>query len=141
MKHLKTITALALGMAATTASADLVAHFPMDVRSGQIQDVVSGSRFGVEGHFAPENVDGAVAGKALRFDGYTSWVDATVGDIVPEGSRQMSVSLWVAVPCYPIIKIDQNTPEMTPIVTCLNETDKTGFGFYIGFDGRYSFRT
>lgn len=123
-----------------TAGAALVAHFPMDVRGGQISDAVSGERYYVQGHFSPENVPGA-QGQALRFDGYTSCVNARLGDIIPAGSRNMTVSMWVAVPCYPIIKIDENTTGQTPIATCLDETGKTGFGFYIGFDGKYSYRT
>ena len=125
--------------AAAPAGAALVAHFPMDVRGGQITEAVSGQRYYVQGHFAPENVAGA-QGQALRFDGYTSWVNASLGNIIPAGSRSMTASLWVALPCYPIIKIDENTSEQTPIATCLNEEAKTGFGFYVGFDGRYSYR-
>lgn len=53
----------------------------------------------------------------------------------------MTVSLWTAVESYPIVKIDQNTPEKTAIVSCLDETAKTGFGFFIGFDGKWQFRT
>ncbi len=125
---------------ALTASADLVARFPMDVRSGQITETVSGEKYDVEGHFAPENLPGAV-GQALRFDGYTSHINARVGDIIPEGSKKMTVSMWVAVPCYPIIQIDVDTQEKTPILTCLDSDKKSGFGFYIGFNGKYSFRT
>lgn len=135
-----TLTCAALTAVAQTASADLVAHFSMDVRSGQIVEDVSGERFAVEGHFAPENVPGAV-GQALRFDGYTSHVNAALGNILPAGCKQMTVSMWVATPSYPIIQIDTNTSEKTPIATCLNDTDKTGFGFYLGFNGKYSFRT
>lgn len=121
------------------AKASLVAHFPMDVRSGQIQEVVSGNRFAVQGHFTPENVAGA-EGQALRFDGYTSWVDARLTDILPEGSKKMTVSLWAAVPSYPIIKIDENTSEKTAIASCLDDNAKTGFGFFLGFDGKWSFK-
>ena len=134
---------LAAGAVATTAleaQAGLVAHFPMDVRSGQIQETVSGNRFAVQGHFSPENVAGA-EGQALRFDGYTSWVDARLNAIIPEGSKQMTISLWAAVPSYPIIKIDENTSEKTAIVSCLNNNTRTGFGFFIGFDGKWSFKT
>ncbi|MDE7142103.1 MAG: GH32 C-terminal domain-containing protein [Muribaculaceae bacterium] len=134
------ITCAALTAAAPAASAGLVAHFSMDVRSGQIVEDVSGERFGGEGHFAPENVPGAV-GKALRFDGYTSHVDAALGSILPAGCKQMTVAMWVATPSYPIIQIDTDTSEKTPIATCINEADKTGFGFYLGFNGKYSFRT
>ena len=80
-----------LAAVAQPASASLVAHFNMEARSGQIVESVSGARFGVEGHFAPENVPGAV-GQALRFDGYTSRVNAKLGDIFPAGSKQMTVS-------------------------------------------------
>lgn len=142
MKNLITrlTLAAALPLAAPTASADLVAHFSMDVRGGQIMESVSNSRFAVQGHFSPENVPGAV-GKALRFDGYTSYIDARLGDIIPAGSKKMTVSIWTAVESYPIIQIDTDTPQKTAIVSCLDEGAKTGFGFFIGFDGKYSFRT
>ena len=78
-----TIGAALAATAGFTADADLVASFPMDVRSGQIQESVSGERFAVEGHFTPENVPGAV-GNALRFDGYTSLVNARLGNIIPK---------------------------------------------------------
>lgn len=139
MKHKKLLTAIAV-TTTLSLSAERVAHFPMDVRDGRIVETVSGERFAVGGHFAPENVDGAV-GKALRFDGYTSHIDARLGNILPSGSKKLTVSVWVALPCYPIIQIDTDTSEKTAIVTCLNTDDKTGFGFYVGFNGKYSFRT
>lgn len=140
MKQKKLLTAITAAAATLSLSAERVAHFSMDVRDGQIVETVSGERFAVGGHFAPENVDGAV-GKALRFDGYTSHIDARLGNILPSGSKKLTVSVWVALPCYPIIQIDTDTSEKTAIVTCLNTDDKTGFGFYVGFNGKYSFRT
>ncbi len=128
-----------LAAVAQPAAASLVARFDMEARSGQIAETVSGARFDVEGHFAPENVPGA-AGDALRFDGYTSRVKARLGDIMPAESKQMTVSLWAALPCYPIIEIDRDTKEKTAIATCLDEKNRTGFGFYVGFNGKYSFR-
>lgn len=140
MNRIKLPVAVALAAAAVpSVNAGLVAHFPMDVRSGQIQEVVSGNRFTVQGHFAPENLPGA-EGQALRFDGYTSWVDARLNNIIPAGSKKMTVSLWAALPCYPIIKIDENTSEKTAIASCLDDAAKTGFGFFIGFDGKWSFK-
>ena len=142
MKNFLSILLAPAAAIAATAQADaaLVAHFPMDVRGGQITEQISGERYYVQGHFTPENLPGA-EGQALRFDGYTSYINARLGNIIAAGTKSMTVSMWVAVPCYPIIKIDENTSEQTPIATCLDETKKTGFGFYIGFDGRYSFRT
>ncbi len=122
------------------ANAELVAHFDMQAKSGNITETVSGNTFAVEGNFAPENVAG-INGSALRFDGYTSRVEAALGNILPAGTTTMTVSLRVAVPCYPIIQIDTETTEKTPIVSCLDKTAKTGFGFYLGFNGKYSFST
>lgn len=126
--------------AVTPLCAELVAHFPMDVKNGKISDVVSGKSFDVYGNFTPENVPGAV-GEALRFDGYTSAVEASIGAVLPQNSRQLTFSIWAAVPCYPIIQIDTDTKEQTAIVSCLNDKSKTGFGFFLGFDGTYSFKT
>lgn len=124
---------------ALSGSAALVSHFPMDVRQGQIQDKISGSRFAVQGLFAPENVAGA-EGKALRLDGYTSYVDASIGAVLPAGNKQMTFSMWTAVETYPIIRIDENTTEKMQIAGCYDETARSGFGFFIGFDGKWSFK-
>ncbi len=140
MKYTKTLLSGLLICSSIAAKADLVAHFDMEAKSGNITETVSGSTFAVEGHFTPENVKGAI-GSALRFDGYTSKIEARLGNIIPAGTKAMTVSMWVAVPCYPIIQIDTNTSEKTAIATCLDTQNKTGFGFYLGFDGKYSFRT
>ena len=141
---MKTIKLLAIATlfasASTIAEAKTVAHFSMDVSDGKICETVSGDEFEVQGHFTPENVPGAV-GKALRFDGYTSYIDASLGDIIATDAKQMTVSVWVAAPCYPIIEIDKDTKEQTAIVSCLDESTRTGFGFYLGFNGKWSFRT
>ncbi len=125
---------------ALQANAGLVAHFPMDLTNGQIKEAVSGNSFDVQGNFAPENVAGA-SGQALRFDGYSTFVDASLGNIIPDGTTKMTFSIWTAIETYPIIQIDQNTTEKTAIASCLDETAKTGFGFFIGFDGKWSFKT
>lgn len=140
MRYTNILIAGLLSAIPFSSHADLVANFDMELHSGKITETVSGNSYAVEGHFAPENVTGVV-GKALRFDGYTSKVKAKIGDIIPTGSKTMTVSMWVALPCYPIIQIDTNTAEKTAIATCLDTANKSGFGFYVGFDGKYSFRT
>lgn len=132
-----TLLPAAFGLSATAA---LVAHFPMDGQGGRITETVSGYTFDIHGHFAPEIVPGAVDG-AMRFDGYTSYVDTRLENILPAGNTKMTFSLWAAVPCYPIVEIDVNTREQVAIASCLDESAKTGFGFFIGFDGKYSFRS
>jgi len=140
MNYSRYLLTSALILAANISNAELVANFNMEVNSGKITETVSGSQFSVDGHFAPENVKGVV-GNALRFDGYTSKIEAGLGAIIPANSKYMTVSMWVALPCYPIIQIDTDTSEKTAIATCLDSQNKSGFGFYVGFDGKYSFRT
>lgn len=140
MKPLKTLITSLMAGTAIFSNAEMIAHFDMQVNSGDITETVSGNRYAVDGNFTPENVKGA-AGKALRFDGYTSRVKAALGDILPAGSKTMTVSVWVAVPCYPIIEIDADTREKTAIVSSIDTAKKSGFGFYLGFDGKYSFKT
>lgn len=67
-----------LGM--QTAGAEMLTHFPFELEGGRILESVGGSSFAVAGNFTPENVKG-VSGNALRFDGYTTFVDAAVGGV------------------------------------------------------------
>lgn len=140
MKHIRHLLTVLIACMALGSYAKIVAHFDMQIQSGKITETITGKKYFVDGNFTPENVAGAI-GSALRFDGYTSHVTAYLGDIIPAGSKKMTVSIWVAVPCYPIIQIDTDTSEKTPIITCLDKETKSGFGFYLGFDGKYSFNT
>ncbi len=136
-KHLALLSAITI---ASSAQADLVAHFSMDVKDGQIEETVSGAKYAVEGHFTPENLPGAV-GEALRFDGYTSHIKASLGNLLSADNKTLTFSVWVATPSYPIIQLDTDTQEKTTIVSCLDKDKKTGFGFYLGFNGKYTFET
>lgn len=133
-----TILFCGLLAATTPASAGVVARFPMDIKNGMITETVSGNQFAVEGHFAPESVAGA-EGNAMRFDGYTSKVNARIGNILTDAEK-VTISLWVAVPSYPIVEIDRRTTAKVAIASCLDEGARNGFGFFLGFDGKYSFR-
>lgn len=135
------LSLLGLGiMAAMPVRADKVAQFDMTLHNGRIEENISGQTFEVLGNFAPENVAGVV-GQALRFDGYTSHVKASLGQVLPRQTASATVSMWVAMPSYPIIQLDTDTPVQTPVISCLNTEEKTGFGLYLGSDGKYSFRT
>ncbi|MDE6297569.1 MAG: GH32 C-terminal domain-containing protein [Muribaculaceae bacterium] len=134
----KLTLSLALASALPTI-AGVVAHFPMDVKSGQIVETVSGGKFDVKGNFGAEEVPGAV-GTGLMFDGYSTYVDAALNNIFSGGSSSMTASVWMAVPCYPIVEIDVNTKEKATIVSCVDDSAKKGFGFYLGIDGKVEFK-
>lgn len=141
MKKLITVCAiscLASGTLSLRMSGKEVAHFSMEPQGGKIKETVSGQTFDISSLHGAESLPGAI-GNALRFDGYTTYVDAKVKDLIA-GSK-MTASVWCAVQTYPIVEIDVNTNEMVPIVSCLDDVAKSGFGFYIGFDGRYAFKT
>ncbi len=139
-KNIRILLPAALSFAVFPAAAEKVAYFPMELSSGKVSEVVGGNSFEVKGNFAPENIPGA-SGNALRFDGYSTFLDGTLGNIIPAGSKKMTASVWLAIETYPIVEIDVNTPEQVPVVSCIDETARTGFGFFVGFDGKYSFRT
>jgi len=141
MNRLKTSLLCAAVLAfSLPVPATLVSHFPMDVISGQIVDNISGNRFAVQGNIGAESAPGAV-GSALRFDGFSSYVDARLNDVIPSSANSMTVSMWVAVPCYPIVEIDVDNQERIVMASCLDEENRSGFGFYLGKDGSYAFRT
>lgn len=138
---LRKISPLAVAVLIPFASqAREVACFSMENSGDKITETVSGSTFAINSVRSAENLPGA-RGKALRFDGYTTYVDAELGNIIPAGSKKMTASVWFAIETYPIVEIDANTAEQIAIVSCLDESAKTGFGFFVGFDGKYSFKT
>ena len=140
---MKTARLFITTVAACTAlgiQAQRVAHFDMEAKNGAITETVTGETFTVAGNFGAENRDGVV-GKALLFDGYTTHVAARLDAIIPSGSKTMTFSVWVAMAAYPVIQIDVPTDEKTPIVSCLDNDNKKGFGFFIDKEGHYSFET
>lgn len=133
------LTAALITLPALNAPAGVVAHYPMEPdNSGKVAERISGRTFDVLGNFGAEKVPGA-KGDALFFDGYTSYIGAVMPQL--KTMRQATVSLWVAIDSYPIVKVDTENPGgQTCIVNCLDDNAGTGFGFFLGFDGQYSFR-
>lgn len=131
---------VALMSASFGARAHEVARFTMQNVGDRITESVSGKTFAIQSVHPAENMPGA-KGQALRFDGYSTHIDAELNNIIPAGSRQMTASVWLAVETYPIVEIDVNSPEQAAIVSCLDNGTKTGFGFFLGLDGKYSFKT
>ena len=130
--------ALAVGLTAT-AQSDIAASFDMTVGSDNaISEGVSGSRWAVSGVHAPENVDGAV-GKALRLDGYSSYVNAGI-NAAGISTSGVSFSLWCAPETYPMMNASEAENAETWIAGNLDESAHAGFAFTITSQGDYGFK-
>ncbi len=133
------IAAALITLPGAYAPAGVVAHYPMEINSsGEISERITGRSFTVHGNFGAESAPG-VKGNALFLDGYTSYVGAVMPRLNP--MRRATISLWVAIDSYPIVKVDSENPGgQTCIVNCLDDAARTGFGYFLGFDGQYSFQ-
>ncbi len=118
-----------------------VACFPMELDDlhQNIVESVSGKKFSVQGANAPYNVPGA-KGLGLRLDGYSEFVEASIDNSrFDEPFTAMTVSLWCAVETYPIMAHDSDSSDRAMIAGNIDKTARTGFAFYLGRDGKYSF--
>ena len=126
-------------MAAATAQTDVAARFDMSLNDGNtVVESVSGQAFAVNHNLAPENIDGAV-GKALRLDGYSTYVKAQV-NAASMSTSSLSVSLWCAPETYPMMNSAEYENAETWIAGNLDESAKTGFAFTIKPSGEYGFK-
>ena len=126
-------------MAAATAQTDVAARFDMSLNDGNtVVESVSGQAFAVNHNLAPENIDGAV-GKALRLDGYSTFVKAQV-NAASMSTSALTVSLWCAPETYPMMNTAEYENAETWIAGNLDEAAKTGFAFTIKPSGEYGFK-
>lgn len=112
-------------------------YFDMDLAGNKIEERISGKRFIVQGAFAPENISGA-KGNALRFDGYTTYVDAELDMTVLNG-RKFSFSVLCAAETYPMMNADAAVNSFASIAGNINNESKSGFAMMLSSQGDYSF--
>mgnify|MGYP001160405253 FL=1 len=125
---------------ASMAQTDVAAYFDMSLADGNtVVENVSKQAFAVNHNLAPENIDGAV-GRALRFDGYSTYVKAQVNTSAMSTST-LSVSLWCAPETYPVMSDISNNDPDTWIVGNLDETARTGFAVILKQDGSYGVKS
>lgn len=135
----KKILIFALTGGCLSVNAERIAYFPMDVDGGKVTEIVEGSTFDVLGAREPMIVAGA-AGKALRFDGYSSVIEASLpAAVTGKTMESFTFSVWCAVETYPIMAHDSESDERCIIAGNLDEVAKKGFAFCLGRDGKYSF--
>jgi beta-fructofuranosidase len=113
----------------------------MDLDAGktQLTETVSGKSYTVNNNKpVRENVPGA-AGQALRFDGYSTFVNAQFNSN-NLSNQALSVSLWCAMENYPMMDIDGVNTDFTYIAGNLKESSAaSGFAFVINSWGTYGF--
>ncbi len=123
-----------------TLAADRVAWIPMTLdNSGNITEMVSGSKLAVSAQRPAFNMPGAAA-EALRFDGYTTRVAAPLSELAPAGNASYTVSIWLAPQTYPMMSNDIPSQEKALIAGTYDDDAKTGFGFFLGREGDLDFR-
>lgn len=132
------IFSLVISMGVTTY-ADRVLHFPMEAdKYGELSEDITGGYLQVYGRHINENIEGA-SGKALRFDGYSTYAQGNIKGLGDCG--QLTVSMWVAPETYPIVKFDTPTDEKIRLAGNLDEDNGCGWEFNLGYTGKYSFKT
>ena len=118
-------------------AADLVTNLPLEADGlARVKEKVSNKNLNVYGKHTDENMPGAV-GTALRFDGYSTFVEGNIPEFNPAGASSFSV--WVAPETYPIVLQDQPTTEKITIAGTIDHSSKTGWEFAMDKDGKYSF--
>ena len=129
---------LSLLLSATPMAAERVLYLSLEAnKHNEIIDSKSGASLKVYGRFGCETVAGAV-GKALRFDGYSTYAQ---GDVKSLGTlSKATFSIWVAPETYPVIEFDTPTAKKTTLAGTYDETARQGWSFCLGYTGKYSFK-
>lgn len=118
-------------------SAVPVLSLPMETDGrSRVKELISNKNINVYGKHTNENVKGAV-GNAMRFDGYSTYVQGAIGDYTPAASSSFSV--WVAPETYPIIRHDEPTSQRATIAGTLDSDKKQGWRFAIDKAGTVAF--
>ncbi len=133
------MTAMAGNISGQTA----VAHYDMSLTSkGEITNQLStGSQvYPVNSELAPQALAG-LDGKALRLDGYTTYVKAGL-PTESMSTNALTVNITLAAETYPMMKVDvaEETPTFGTICGNLDEEGKKGFAFELSSQGDLQFR-
>lgn len=126
-----------LGVSFHAVHSQIVAHFPMEVKDGRISETESGASYEVVSSFPPEVILGA-EGKALRFDGYSTYVVAGL-QTEKLNKRALTFTVWCSMETYPMMNNDAAVNTSTILAGNLDEDQKSGFAFLLSSQGDYSF--
>ena len=115
---------------------DLVFHLAYDEASGNTQEQVSKTAVAIETQLAAAERVPGISGNALRTDGFSTFLDVSVG--LPL-TRDMTLETWVALESYPS---DKEVPydQQIPSALVSQFDGSKGFTLDINTWGEYSFK-
>ena len=134
MRH--TLLFLGLAVSSMAFAADIVTSIPMETNGKAKISPTKGSELTVRGKHTDENIAGA-KGKALRLDGYSTFVTGELPEFIP--GKAATFSMWVAPETYPIIEIDVATQNKIRLAGTADPDRLAGWSFNLGYTGKYSF--
>ena len=137
MKHYFQIVAtIMLAFAASAVAQTPIAHFDMSLNAGgAITESVSGQSFNVVSQLPACNV-ASPSGEALRFDGYSNYVKASL-PVSTFNTSAFTLSVVLAAETYPMMRVEdaEATPTFATICGNLDETAKKGLALEISSQG------
>ena len=137
--RIRTIATIVLTAMAASAAMALspVMSFPLEINGdNEITETVSGTTYSVHGKHGLGMP--AVVGHGLRTDGYSTYVQVPM-DAFSLSNQTLSVSLWTACQTYPMMVMDVAANQKGAIISCLDDTNKQGFAFYLYSQGSFGF--
>jgi len=135
MKHLRTLLLSVTTTALFSVSAQTPAlHFDMSLTDGQIKESVTQKSYTVSSQL-PAITNAGLDGQALRFDGYSNYVKASLTNTF--SAEALTMNIVLAVETYPMMQADvaETSPTYATICGNLDETTKKGFALQLSSQG------
>ncbi len=142
MKTKKILLSVGMSVMVSAMNAQTAAHFDMSLGSDgrSITESVSSSAYSVQSQLPAFNVK-SPDGVALRFDGYSNFVKASL-PVSSFSTSALTIRVVLAAETYPMMNTAEaeNTPTYATICGNLNESAKQGFAFQLSSQGDLRFQ-
>ena len=142
MKTKKILLSVGMSVMVSAMNAQTAAHFDMSLGSDgrSITESVSSSAYSVQSQLPAFNVK-SPDGVALRFDGYSNFVKASL-PVSSFSTSALTIRVVLAAETYPMMNTAEaeNTPTYATICGNLNESAKQGFAFQMSSQGDLRFQ-
>lgn len=135
-QKLLTAIALMLALAANTSAQTPVAHFDMSLNAnGTVTESASQQSYNVVSQLPACTATG-LDGDALRFDGYSNYVVASL-PVSTFSTTALTMSVTLAAETYPMMRVEdaEPTPTYTAICSNLDESAKKGLALELSSQG------